>query len=75
MSLEYIRHYYRVPANLGAIVEFAWPKDAVQVGPIVGASGAHLLVDFGGSSPAVLHPTWRVTYRPESVGVGDDQHG
>jgi hypothetical protein len=67
MSLVYIRNYYRVPAREGVKVDFAWPKGQVRTGTIVGADDSHLLVDFGGERPEILHPTWEVTYREETV--------
>jgi hypothetical protein len=65
MALASISSYYRVPARLGATVDFAWPKGKVQTGQIVGAQDAYIVVDFDGSL-STLHPTWNVTYREES---------
>lgn len=63
MSLAYIQRYYRVPAREGVQVDFAWPQGQVRTGTIVGALDARLLVDFPDQKGAILHPTWKVTYR------------
>jgi hypothetical protein len=62
MSLEYIRDYYKVPADLGRRIQYTGNK-APADGVIVGADDARLLARLDGyDDPVLLHPTWNVTY-------------
>ena len=67
MSLSYIRSYYNVPAYEGHRVEYTGGSKT-ELGTIVGAVGAHLLVRRDGceeSSP--FHPTWKIRYLEDEM--------
>lgn len=57
-SLDYVRSYYRVPANVGGRVTVDG-----RAGRIIGGDGQYLLVRFDGELwVSRAHPTWRVEY-------------
>ena len=65
-ALEYIRRFYSVPANAGTRIEYAG-GETKREGEIVGGEGAYLKVRLDGDTyDVLLHPTWKVTYLPES---------
>jgi len=64
MSLEYIGNYYRVPASEGTRVKYTGGKTP-KFGTIIGAQGAHLLIQLDGQKIArPYHPTWEIAYLP-----------
>jgi len=70
MSLEYIRDYYHVPADLGRRIQYTGNKGGAISGVITGFSGPHLLARLTGyEEPVVLHPTWNVTYLDDIAAV------
>jgi len=65
---DYIRSYYKVPAQLRTRIEFEG-----RPGVVIGFTGHRLLVRLDGDRTArILHPTWRVTY-PDNASVGTDR--
>jgi hypothetical protein len=63
MSLEYIRDYYKVPADLGRRIQYTGNKGSTLNGVITGADDAHLLARLDSyEEPVALHPTWNVEY-------------
>lgn len=72
MSLDYIKETYRVPAEIGQKVRFAFNN---STGEIVGANGAHVIVRWldgpakGETSP--LHPTWQLNYLDQDAEGGE----
>lgn len=66
MSIDYIRQYYGVPAMIGRRVEYTGNK-ITQIGTIMGAHGAHLLIVLDGedSQEHPYHPTWKIRYLDE----------
>lgn len=71
MSLSYIRHHYRVPAQKGGRVRYTGdkgPKAKPREGVITGAKGAHLRIRMDGDSFSnSYHPTWELEYLPNPV--------
>lgn len=62
MSLDYIRTAYNVPAQHGTRVRYTGGKAAAD-GTIVGAQGAHLLIQLDHQDTAFpYHPTWKIEY-------------
>lgn len=63
MSLEYIRNYYKVPAEIGRRVEYT-SETGTKQGVIVGAWNQYIQIHFDGEKkPAgVFHPTWKMKY-------------
>lgn len=60
-SLDYIRRYYGVPAELNGRIAYTY--HGRREGTIVGTSGASLLVLLDGDRyPAPHHPTWEIEY-------------
>ena len=73
-SLDYIRRYYGVPADLKGRVLYTW-RGANKLGTIVGTSGASLMIRLDGERhPAPYHPTWKLRYLIE-VERRTDRHG
>lgn len=59
-SLEYIRKYYGVPAQVGVRVTFSEPGTTMEGkrGVITGSSGPHVMVQFDCYTFSVpVHPT------------------
>lgn len=58
-TLEYIRRYYKVPAEKGARVRFEGKAGTI----LSGASGPYLRVRLDGEKWArTYHPTWHLEY-------------
>lgn len=65
MSLEYIRTYYGVPAEIDGRVEVQ-----EKMGTIRSTRDAYLMVYFDGDNRTKpVHPTWNVTYFDEEGNV------
>jgi hypothetical protein len=65
-SLEYIRNYYRRPANKGQRITYTGAGKR-ESGVIVGARNAYLLVEMDGERGSVLfHPTWELEYEEQT---------
>lgn len=63
MSMEYIREYYGVPAEVGTNVIAQGRK-----GTIVGAKNAYIRVKIDGEKNIILfHPTWEIEYLDQDV--------
>lgn len=68
MSLDYIRSYYGVPAEVGTRVIVDG-----EPGVITGFHDARLMVQLDGQPfPVTAHPTWRVTYLPTSPSLPEE---
>ncbi len=66
MSFEYIRKFYKVPAQKGARVRYK--ADNIK-GTIIGFFGHYLKVRPDGKLGYVLlHPTWKIDYLPNEKG-------
>jgi len=62
MSMDWIRTYYRVPAQRGGRVEYTGSGKAV-LGTITGASGQYLNIRLDGRDHSrPFHPTWELRY-------------
>ena len=61
MSLEYIRNYYKVPAEVGRRVKC---HDTTLEGVIVSATHQYINIHFEGDKKpkGPYHPTWNLTY-------------
>jgi len=55
-AMDYIRQTYNVPAKIGGKVKFGSNK-----GMIIGADGAHLIIDVDGKVGR-YHPEWHLNY-------------
>ena len=55
-AMDYIRQTYNVPAKIGGKVKFGSNK-----GTIIGADGAHLIIDVDGKVGR-YHPGWHLNY-------------
>ena len=55
-AMDYIRQTYNVPAKIGGKVKFGSNK-----GKIIGADGAHLIIDVDGKVGR-YHPEWHLNY-------------
>lgn len=69
MSLEYIRNYYKVPAEVGREILYTGDKGKERKGIVVCDKEQYIGVNFFDSKPeeiSVLHPTWEVQY----LGIG-----
>lgn len=65
MSLDYIRNYYKVPAEVGREISYTGEKGKERKAVIVCAHGNYIGVVFHDSEPEEimpLHPTWEVKY-------------
>lgn len=61
MNFEYIRHQYKVPAEIGREIVF----EGKRKGVIMEDRGNYIGVNFDDDKPGVivnLHPTWKVKY-------------
>ena len=63
MTLPYVRACYSVPAKRGGRIRFEHPD--FGEGTILSADH-HLIVRFDNGLRGRLHPTWHVTYLPET---------
>ncbi|KFG91696.1 hypothetical protein BV98_000554 [Sphingobium herbicidovorans NBRC 16415] len=62
MSMDYICSHYGVPARQGGRVRYTGGRHP-QLGTIVDAQGAHLLIQIDGMQHAMpYHPTWQIEY-------------
>lgn len=62
MSFDYIRQYYKVPAEKGRRIRYSGGADPVT-GEIVGTDGQYIKVAVDDELlTLVLHPTWKVEY-------------
>lgn len=72
-GLEYIRDYYKVPADMGRRIVYTGNKNTRLEGVIVGDDSARLLVRLESyDGPVVLHPTWNVEYLDDIEEVESD---
>lgn len=68
-ALNYIKDYYKVPAEIGARIEYSG-NDAkgLQLGTIRGADGPYLLILLDGEQESrPYHPTWRIRYLEKEI--------
>lgn len=69
-AFEYIRNYYKVPAEYGAIILFRGTPHR-----IVGAENAYLIVNpLGSETRMKLHPTWEVNYNWNNQEARDENN-
>lgn len=67
MSIEYIKTYYGVSAEIGGRIRYTGRRPT-RYGEIKGSRGAYLIVLFDGEkSPVSLHPTWEVEYMTQTT--------
>lgn len=66
---EYIKEYYKVPAEIGREILYKGDKNGEWKGIIVEDRGNYIGVNFYDSKPeniVSLHPTWKIEY----LGIG-----
>ena len=75
MSLEYIRNYYKVPAEPGRRVTYTGGTTPID-GTIVGAKGQYLVLHLENEPKphhAPFHPTWKIEYSDTIGSIPDIQ--
>lgn len=73
MSMEYIRSFYSVPADVGVRIRYGGGKQPRE-GVIKGAYDAHLCIQLDGDDHfGYYHPTWKLEYLTDPAPEGEQE--